>query len=449
MKRWVALLALVSAIVGCGSSGGGSEGEVGPAPKAPVGDAKLTGKLEVAAFKGGYGIDFYQAVAKEFETKNPDLKVDVWGDPRVWEKLRPRLVGNEPPDLMYPGWGLDHWALVEEGQLMELDAALDSKPSSGEGKWRDTFEPAILKLGQKDGKQYVLPYFFNVNGWWFNPDVFEKNGWTAPSTYDELLALCGKIKAKGIAPITFQGKYPYYMIEGMLLPWAVNIGGPQAQLDAQNLVPGAWKSAAMLQSAKMIRELKDKGYFQEGAVGMSHTESQTEFVNGRAAMIPCGTWLHAEMEKTMPPGTKMKFMLPPVVAGGKGDPTALLISIEPWMVPAKAKNPNAAIAFYKAMTSLDTAKKFVAQKGTLTAIKGSDATDLPETLVEPSKAFKGSKQVWAYIGRQWYPAMEKEIEDALTSMLNGEITPEQFCDRAEAAAEATRMDDAILKHKLD
>jgi hypothetical protein len=45
--------------------------------------------------------------------------------------------------------------------------------------------------------------------------------------------------------------------------------------------------------------------------------------------------------------------------------------------------------------------------------------------------------------------METEIENALTSMLNGEITPEQFCDRAEAAAEKMRKDDSIAKHKMD
>jgi ABC-type glycerol-3-phosphate transport system substrate-binding protein len=44
--------------------------------------------------------------------------------------------------------------------------------------------------------------------------------------------------------------------------------------------------------------------------------------------------------------------------------------------------------------------------------------------------------------------METEIENALTSMLNGEATPEQFADRAEAAAEKTRKDSSIAKHKL-
>lgn len=448
-KGWIWSSALTALVVaGCGSGGGGDTGEEPKSAPVAAADKKFTGNLEVQAFKGGYGIDFYETAAKEFAAKNPGLNVKVEGDPRVWEKLKPRLVGNDVPDLMFPGWGMDHWALAEEGQIMTLDAALDSPSADGKTKWRDTFEPTLLKLGQKDGKQYVLPYYFNVNGWWYNPDVFAKNGWTVPKTYEDLMALAPKIKAKGMAPITFQGKYPYYMIIGMLLPWAQSVGGMQAVNDAQNLVPGAWKSPTMLQAAKMIRALQDAGFFEEGAVGLSHTESQTEFLNGKAAMIPCGTWLYSEMKSVMPPGAKMQFMLPPVAAQGKGDPTSLLISIEPWMVPTKAKNAEAGIALYKYMTSLEKAKQFVEEKGTLMAIKGSDQAKLPETLVEPVKAFKGTQNAWAFEVRYWYPAMEKEIEGALTSMLNGQITPEQFCDRAEAAAEKTRKDESVTKHKV-
>jgi N-acetylglucosamine transport system substrate-binding protein len=304
-------------------------------------------------------------------------------------------------------------------------------------------------MGQENGKQYVLPYYFNVQGWWYDPGVFSKNGWQPPKTFDDLLKLCSQIKAKGgIAPITFQGKFPYYMLEGMLLPWAASVGGVQAVTDAQNLVPGAWKSPSILQAAKMIKQLNDAGDFEKGAVGMSHTESQTEFVLGHAAMIPCGTWLYSEMKNTMPPTAQMQFMTTPVVAGGKGDPTALDISIEPWMFPAQAKNPNGAVALFKYMTSLSKAKQFVQEKGTLMSIKGSDQGILPPTLVQAAKAFKSSKSVWSYLSRQWYPKQETEIENALTSMLNNEITPEAFCERAEVAAQKTRDDSTIAKHKI-
>jgi N-acetylglucosamine transport system substrate-binding protein len=446
---WPLAAVLPFLVVGCECNAGFSSN----APKAPgatgaPGGAKFSGPLEVQAFKGGFGIDFYQKAAEEFDQKNPGLKTTVAGDPHIWEQLRPRLVAGDPPDLMFPGWGMDHWALAEEGQLQTLDAALDSPAYDGKGTWRSTFEPALLKIGQKDGVQYVLPYYYNVYGWWYDPDVFAKHGWTPPKTFEELLGLAEKIKAAGIAPVTFQGKYPYYMIHGMLLPWAISAGGIQAANDAQNLVPGAWKSPAMLQAARMIATLRDRKDFENGAVGLSHTESQTDFLNGKAAMIPCGTWLYSEMQKVMRPGAKMQFMLPPVTATGKGDPTALMIDIEPWMVPAKAKNPDAALGLYKYMTSLDKAKQFVTEKGSLMSIKGSDEVKLPDTLVEPAKAFKNSKTVWSYEMRYWYPDMEKEIENALTSMLDGQSTPEQFCDRAEAAADKARKDDSLPKHKV-
>jgi N-acetylglucosamine transport system substrate-binding protein len=457
MKNVYALVAgiCVLALAGCGSSPsaanapGTADSDANGAKEAPTGSGKLAGDLEVQAFKGGFGLDFYQDAAKEFQAKNPDVHITVGGDPDVATALQPRLVNGDPPDLMYPGWKLDIWGLVDEGQLSMLDNALDSPAYDGTGKWRDTFLPDILKLGTNNGKQYMLPYFFNIWGWWYNPDLFAQNGWTVPKNYDELLALCAKIKAKGIAPMTFQGKYPYYMLEGMILPWVQDIGGPQAVKDLQNLKPGAWKSPAVLKAVSMIKDLKDKGFFQDGAVGLSHTESQTEFLHNHAAMIPCGTWLYTEMQKVIPPGAKMQFMQPPAVSGGAGDGSAVLIDIEPWMVPAAAKQPNLAVAFYKYMTSLPEAKKFVEEKGSLTSIKGSDDVKLPETLVEPSKAYKAAKLVWCFMNVQWYKKMETEVENALTSMLNAQITPEQFCDRAEKAAEAVRQDSTITKHKVD
>jgi N-acetylglucosamine transport system substrate-binding protein len=441
-KLFLLAFATVFAMMGCA-----------PAPESKTGGTAVAshepeGKLEVAAFKGGYDIDFYQKAAKEFEGKHKGLTINVWGNPRVWEQLRPRFVGGDPPDLCFPGWGMDHWALAEEGQLLDLNSALDGPPAEGNGEWRDTFQPDVLKLGQLDGKQYVLPYYVMLYGWWYDPGVFAKNGWRVPVTFDELLKLCEQIKAKGVAPITYQGQYPYYMIDGMLLPWCMSAGGSEAVTAAQNIEPGAWKSPSMLRAATMIDDLNKKGFFQKGATAMSHTESQTEFLQGKAAMIPCGTWLSSEMKKVMPPNAKMEFFLPPILSTGRGNATSLLIGIEPWMIPAATKNKVAAIEFYKYMTSPSAAKRFVEEKGTLMSIKGSDQANLPAELAKPAEALRNSKNVWAVQYRQWYPAFNKEVENSLTAMLNGELTPQGFCDRVEAAAEKTRKDKSITKHKL-
>lgn len=446
---WLVVIGVL-AVVGCSSTPSDAPGASSRSGGAPP--ANLSGELEVAAFKGGYDIDFYAATAKEFEKLHPELKIKVDGNPRVWEQLRPRFVNNTPPDLVFPGWGMDHWGLVAEGQVMALDDALSQKPAEGEGTWRDTFNPRLLELCQQDGKTWMLPLYVMVYGWWHDPNLFKANGWTVPQTWSELLALCEKIKAKGIAPITYQGQYPYYMLDGMLLPWCLSAGGAATVIAAQNLEPGAWKSPAMLKAATMIDELNQKGYLQAGAVGMSHTEAQMQFLLGKAAMVPCGSWLSSEMKEQvaqMNPKPKIEFFVPPVLDDGPGDPTALLIGIEPWMVPTKAKNPQAGIELFRFMTSLSNAKKFVEQKGTLMSIVGSDeGVKMPESLVKPAEAFKGSRTLYAVQFRHWYPEFMKELENALTALVNKEITPQQFCDRVEAKADATRNDKLITKHKV-
>lgn len=436
--RLVVGLAALVAVWGCSGEGGSAGGTSADGKKV----------VEVQAFKGGYGIDFYEQAAKEWAEKKGGVEVKVEGDPRIWEKLRLRFSGGNPPDLTFPGWDMDHWALAEEDQLEDLTTALQEKPWEGEGTWADTFNPQVLALGQLNGKQYVLPYYIMLYGWWYDPGVFEKNGWTPPKTFDELLVLGEKIKAKGMAPLTYQGKYPYYMIDGFLLPWALSAGGPDALKAAQNMEPGAWKSPAILKAATMIDELRQKGFFEEGALGLTHTESQTSFLNGKAAMVPCGSWLSSEMKDSMPEGAKMQYMTVPVVVGGQGDPSSLLIGIEPWMVPSKAKNKAEAIDLFKYMTSLPKAKEFVEKKGTLMAIKGSEQVKLPDILVEPAKAYSSSKFVWAVQYRAWYKKFNTELEGLMASLLEGKITPQQFCDSAEAEAEKVRQDKTVTKHKV-
>lgn len=108
---FAATLLFVSA--GCNKGGSSSSGSA---------------EVEVAVFQGGYGIDFFEQAARDYEAAHPGAKVKVWGNPRVWEQLRPRFVAGSPPDVTWPGWGMDYWAMVYDGQLLALDEALSQPP---------------------------------------------------------------------------------------------------------------------------------------------------------------------------------------------------------------------------------------------------------------------------------------------------------------------------------
>jgi N-acetylglucosamine transport system substrate-binding protein len=439
MKRILLALCIVAiaaiCIAGCGKQGSAKQD-----------NGKI--QLEVASFQGGFQLDFFEYAAHEYEKTHPNVSIKVWGNPRIWEQLRPRFVKGNPPDLTWPGWGMDYWGLVAEGKVLPMDKYLQTNAYGQDKKWIDTFDMRLLSKGKYEGHYYIMPFNQNVFGWWYNVDMFKKHGWTPPKTYDELLVLCEKIKAAGIAPITYQGRYPAYMLRGFLFPWAISAGGIQGYNDAQNLKPGAWKTPAFLKAAQMVAELRDKGDFQKGAMGMSHTEAQMEFVLGHAAMIPCGTWLGSEMKNQLPKDFHMAFINPPVIKGGKGNPTITSAGVETWIIPTDGKNQDLAADFFKFMTSLDMAKKFVVQKNTLMAIKGSDKQKLPLDLIGASQCAGKASELWDQDYAMWYQTLRKDTESSMASLLNKELTPEQCIAQMDEAAQRTAKDTSIPKHKV-
>lgn len=405
------------------------------------------GELQVRCFQGGYGIDFFETAAREYETTHPGVKIDLKGDPRIWEQLRPQFVAGSPPGLAFPGWGMDHYALIYEDQALALDDHLLTTPyGERAGTWRETFLPEILKLGEYRGQTYLLPYYLTLNGWWYNVNLFDHHGWSPPGTTRELLQLCRKIRAAGIAPLTYQGKYPYYAIQGFWLPWAIGAGGMAAYRAAETLTPGAWNAPPFLQAAELIEELRRNDAFQRGANAMTHTEAQMEFLRGTAAMIPCGTWLESEMKKQLPPGFRMSFFRPPAVDGGQGDPTALQVGVEPWLVPTRGRNPALAVDFFKYLTSRRKAAEFVQAKGSLTAIRGSADGELPATLRAPARCLREARSTWTTRYAQWYKGLEEDTRNQMAALLQGQIGPKEFVDRVEAAATRVRADPNIPKH---
>ena len=86
-----------------------------------------------------------------------------------------------------------------------------------------------------------------------------------------------------------------------------------------------WKGPAFLKRCGDDRRTPGQGLLAKGALGKTHTQAQSDFVAGKAAFIPCGTWLASEQKDEIAahPEFSMEFMLTPMVPGGKGDPTAL------------------------------------------------------------------------------------------------------------------------------
>jgi N-acetylglucosamine transport system substrate-binding protein len=165
-------------------------------------------------------------------------------------------------------------------------------------------------------------------------------------------------------------------------------------------------------------------------------------------MVPCGTWLKAEMANTTPKGFEMSCFAFPAVPGGKGDPSVAEISLGYWCVPERGANIEGGVDFLKWLTSLDNANKFAREKDTLFAVKGADRYVAKE-LAPAVQIIRRAKYTWAPMMSNWYPELSKRIADGLASLMTGNITPEEFCRRVEDTAARIRRDPRTPKYRIE
>ena len=248
-------------------------------------------EVEVSLFEGGEGVDFYRYAARRLEESRPGVSVLLEADPAMADKMRMRVLEGNLPEVSNAS--IDIWALIDNGDVQPLDSWLEQKAVDGESTWRETFLPGSLSQFQKDGKTYGIPLVYVVWSVYYNKTLFAEHGWEIPRTWPEFESLCEKIQQTSTAPIAFQGRYPFYA-KALVEHTYFQQVGRERYLELAQGQPGCFDNPEMIDSLGTLRTLSQQ-HFQPGFQGMSHTEAQLEFFQGRAAMLFCGSWLFSEM----------------------------------------------------------------------------------------------------------------------------------------------------------
>ncbi|MEU7865884.1 N-acetylglucosamine/diacetylchitobiose ABC transporter substrate-binding protein [Dactylosporangium sp. NPDC049140] len=408
--------------------------------------------LEVVIFKGGYGDDYAKHAEDLYKGKYAKATIDHKGIQKVGEALQPRFVANTPPDVVdNTGAGrLDLAALVGTKQLSDLTELLDA-PSFDDPntKVRDTLLPGVVDDGTFDKQVLTLNFTYTVWGLWYSKPLFASKGWAYPKTWDEMLALCATIKAAGVAPWTYQGKYPEY-INDPLLTMAAKIGGEALLKSVDNLEPNAWKADGLKAAAEAFAELAAKGYIMSGSEALSHTEAQAAWCQGKAAFIPCGSWLESEQKGVAPSGFDMVMGAVPARTGSDkmGAAAVQAASSESFVVPSKAKNAAGGMEYLRILFSKQSAKAFAQSAGTLPAVAGAtNGLTLSSGLGSTSDAIKAAgKEAFTFRFRTWYAPLAKAVDDATGELVNKRATAAEWAERVQKAADALAKDSGVKKY---
>ena len=161
---------------------------------APWKGEQIGGTVSVLAIWGGSELDNFNAMIKPFEEQT-GITVQYEGTRDLGAVLNTRVSGGNPPDLAglpNPGQMV---ALANQGALKPLNDVLDMQQMQAQ------YDQGFLDLASVNGQMYGIFTKAAVKSLvWYDPKQFEANGWTPPTTWDELNTLEQKMIDFGVTP---------------------------------------------------------------------------------------------------------------------------------------------------------------------------------------------------------------------------------------------------------
>jgi N-acetylglucosamine transport system substrate-binding protein len=415
--------------------------------------------VEVAIFKGAFGIEWHQQMAEQFnrENKHRNIKIELWGDPKLANILKPRLLRGNPPDLILDE-RLPLWLLIAADKLLPLNAPL-AEPALGfeQQKWADRYSPGMLNMFKSNGNVYAVPAAFGAWTCWYNASLYKAKGWEIPKTWDEYIDLCEKIKQSGMVPIALQGKNSYFYAWSTYITLVQRIGGVEAINRINALEPNSFSHPDALKAAQVFQNLV-ANYYQPGALAMTHTEAQLQFIQGNTAMIFCGVWLENEMRETIPADFELRSFDIPGSPEWKGnDKMVHGQGMEFLFVPKAAKHPGIAFEFARYLVSPQHAPGMSRSIGAISPLREVNSPEnfspAIASVVDIVNDSSGAFNVRPYM---LFPAWKSQVMDAaIQDLCRGTLTPEEFARTLddgiahEVATAERAIPDAVLLNPSD
>lgn len=284
--------------------------------------------LEVSVVDLGYGVDWIRNAAERYEELNEGVTVNVYpfeGDVDATLQSGP-LVNTT--DILMPEYST-HLRLVRETLddgspiLADLTDAYDIVVEGETKSVKDRLYTAIEEAYNYCGtdKYYAFPVINDINGLYYNYGMFEDNGWSVPRTTDEMIQIATTISDSVYPFIWFPGYWNF-----CLPVWWAQYEGLDTYLDyfhpTQDVRPSDENSQYQKQKGneyalevlnQIVNPSLHSGFNYPGCVSAIFTDIQTDFLLGKAAMIPNGGWLENEMADEAN-GVDVRVMKLPVIS---------------------------------------------------------------------------------------------------------------------------------------
>lgn len=320
--------------------------------------------VELFQFKSE-AISYFDTLCKKFSAEHPAHPVRQNFQADNIASLRVRLVKGNIPEAITINGDYNFGALARTGIFADCRAL----PS---------FSKVIPSVGQilgtlgrgGEGQVNGLPLSTNGSGIIYNTQIFEKHGIEPPTTWDELIGICDKLKAAGVAPFYWAFKDNW-------------TGAPMfSSLSGDTLTEGvaAWyqkRKAGQVTFMDTYRPIMRKmkqiaSYGNTNKFELGYNDGNQGFAQGKAAMYVHGTYAIPAIRSynaKIPLGT---FAMP----ADEEKNTKVVSGVDVALtMPPSSPNHDVVVEFFEALMSPDAMKAYCDAQVAYPTLTGTSTSD--------------------------------------------------------------------------
>ncbi|MDQ0198704.1 ABC transporter substrate-binding protein [Neobacillus ginsengisoli] len=400
------VLFLVFAMAACSNSKSSGTNNAG-------GNGGSNGKtiLRFATWDSGETLKIQQMIAKKFEEKNPNVKVQVeaYGD-GFDQKLAASFGAKNPPDVMYM------WNFPAYFQSLEpLDQLIKSDPDMD----MNDFYQGLFNYSSMYGKLYGMPAGFTTRVVYYNKALFDaagipypKDGWT----WDDFKTIAKKLSNPSKKQYGF-GVRPEpdtYDLQGFV--WS---NGSSYISEDGKKIAGYMNSPETIKSLKMFADMvKDKSAVLVG--GKNQQSGDDIFKAGKIAMWESGIWpLEGFKEAKVNFGTVE-------MPAFSGKPVKGVIASSAVSIAKDSKNKDLAWKFVKFYSSPEAIKMRTADLPVRISVVKEMKTE-QDPLISPFyKMLERSNDTPAFLLNKNWDDINRNLSAAVNAIMLGQDAEKQL-----------------------
>ncbi len=437
MKKILALMCAVvlslGLLAGCGQSSGGTES--GAAPESGEANEQQSGEggkvvmlaavPDVAEEKTAW-----EEVAAAFQEETGiEVELRFQG---TWDEIptlmqEARLAGDQV-DIVRIGIGTISSTLGSAGGVKDLTEL--AKPIL------DRYSEGMTDNCYIGDHLWALPYY-DASSYMclYNKTLFDEMNLTAPTTYEELLAVAKAFTDKGdVMPMIFQGK------DGWAWPMMYTetynqATGNTSVATVESFLKGetSFVSDASVQAFDLVKKFYDDNVLTPASMDTDEEGMIATFAQGKAGMLFAGTWDYETIKNTC--DFEIGAFAFPVMVEGSHVENGYGVGDYALAVPSFASDDNLenTMRFLEYITRQENAQKILGTSTMIYEVLKGVSTEPDEITDFLNSQIAGNSE--KYLDWIWPSEVNNALSTAIVSAINGDMTSEEAAAYVQEAYE--------------